>query len=148
MQNDDRWISPTDDFLKVRYSRADLEDGRLLRNAVYVYSRGEERASFLGVLEILRSSIVYMPCNLEFSEEAVGILDRLKILDQGSVGFIPGVDESFMLLQGFVQVQGTIEGEMGVLFDDLVIIQIHVRQEVIELLEGIGLGEVDKVSAF
>lgn len=57
---------------------ADLEDGTILKGVVADYLKDRNDATFRAVLIVLRSSKVYVPCDVKLSEEAQAILDQLE----------------------------------------------------------------------
>ena len=57
---------------------ADLEDGTILKGAVADFLKDRNDDTFRAVLIILRSSKVYVPCDVKLSEEAQAILDQLE----------------------------------------------------------------------
>ncbi len=52
-----------------KITREDLEDGKMLEEAVTALNKERTEEHFLDVLEILRDSYVWVPCNAVFSEE-------------------------------------------------------------------------------
>lgn len=52
-----------------KITEADLEDGSLLEAAVTAFNNERTEEHFISVLEILRDSYVWIPCNVVMSEE-------------------------------------------------------------------------------
>ncbi len=52
----------------VNLTRKDLEDGQLLKNAIHVFNEDRTEAHFIDVLEFLRDSEIWIPCNAILGE--------------------------------------------------------------------------------
>ena len=65
-------------FESGKLSKADLEDGTVLKGAVADFLKDKNDDTFGFVLAVLRSSKVFVPCEVELSDEAKAILDQLE----------------------------------------------------------------------
>ena len=65
-------------FESGKLTKADLEDGTVLKGAVADFFKDKSDDKFAFVLAVLRSSSVFMPCEIELSDDAKSILDQLK----------------------------------------------------------------------
>lgn len=52
-------------------TQEDLEDGTLLKNAIEVFNNNRTQDHFIDVLELLRDSYIWIPCNVMISDEDV-----------------------------------------------------------------------------
>ena len=52
----------------VKLTRADLEDGSMLKNAIHAFNEERNQQNILDVLELLRDSVVWVPCNVIMGE--------------------------------------------------------------------------------
>lgn len=97
------------DFDERNYSELSLDDGSLLKQCIKDYLKDKDnKEAIANLLTVLRSSKVFVPCDLQLSDEAKAIMDRLekdgKDLDtlegkeadtvQEGMNFIPGILES------------------------------------------------------
>ena len=67
-QEDESIILYTDMTLSRKLTAEDLEDGTLLKEAIAVFNKERIEDHFLDVLEFLRDSYVWIPCNAVMSE--------------------------------------------------------------------------------
>ena len=51
-----------------RLTRADLEDGSLLKDAIHAFNEDRTNENFVELLELLRDSVVWIPCNAVLGE--------------------------------------------------------------------------------
>lgn len=64
-------------FAGGKLTKADLEDGTILKGAVADFHKDRNDDTFSFVLAVLRSSNVLVPCDVELSEESQAILEKL-----------------------------------------------------------------------
>lgn len=74
----------------VRITEEDLEDGSVLKNAITIFNRERTRDHFIDVMEILRDSYVWIPCNAIISEEDQKRLEELLDSADGDVDLLVG----------------------------------------------------------
>lgn len=69
-------------------TEADLEDGTLLKNAISTFNNERTEAHFIDVLEFLRDSYVWVPCNAVLSDADYASVE--KMVKEAEAG--PGLD--------------------------------------------------------
>lgn len=60
----------------MKLTAEDLEDGSMLRNAIHIFNQERTQDHFLDVLEFLRDSYVWIPCNTILSDEDYADMER------------------------------------------------------------------------
>ena len=76
-KEDDEKIVCVANFEEQGLTSADLEDGTVLKGAVADFEKDRNDDTFSFVLAVLRSSKVIVPCQIELSEDAQAILEKL-----------------------------------------------------------------------
>lgn len=66
------------DFEEQKLSKEDFEDGTILKGAVADFFKDRNDNTFLFLLAVLRSSRVFVPCEMEISETAHAILKQIE----------------------------------------------------------------------
>jgi len=72
----------------IELTEADLEDGTLLKNAITTFENERTEAHFIDVLEFLRDSYVWIPCNAVLSDADYASVE--KMVKEAEAG--PGLD--------------------------------------------------------
>lgn len=75
-QEDESVILYTDMTPSRKLTAEDLEDGTLLKEAVAVFNKERTENHFLNVLEFLRDSYVWIPCNAVMSEADIAEIEQ------------------------------------------------------------------------
>ncbi len=102
---DDKYICYSNMTPSMKLKASDLEDGSMLKNAIIAFNQERTQDHFLDVLELLRDSLVWIPCNavvgeadqnalLEMLEKAGDDLDSLvgtTISNQETIRMIPDI---------------------------------------------------------
>ena len=102
---DDKYICYSNMTPSMKLKASDLEDGSMLKNAIIAFNQERTKDHFLDVLELLRDSLVWIPCNavvgeadqnalLEMLEKAGDDLDSLvgtTISNQETIRMIPDI---------------------------------------------------------
>ena len=66
---DDKIVCYSNMTPSMKLTAEDLADGSMLRNAIHIFNQERTEAHFLDVLEFLRDSYVWIPCNMVLSDE-------------------------------------------------------------------------------
>ena len=67
--DENKYICCSDYDMIRSYTADDMEDGHILKEAISIFRRDRSQKNFFQVLEILRDSYVWVPCNAILSEE-------------------------------------------------------------------------------
>lgn len=76
-QEDDNTIKCIASFESHKPSKAAFEDGSVLKNAIEEFNKNKSEDTFGFAIAVLRSSMVYVPCDAELNDEAKAIIERL-----------------------------------------------------------------------
>lgn len=76
---DHKVICVSDMNPSMKLTAEDLEDGSLLRNAIHVFKQERNEDHFLDILELLRDSHVWIPCNAVLSDDDQEEIDKAVI---------------------------------------------------------------------
>lgn len=68
-----------------KLTEADLKDGKMLREAIAVFNDDKTESNFIDVLELLRDSLVWIPCNVVMGEADQKFLEELAEKDEDEV---------------------------------------------------------------
>lgn len=68
-----------------KLTEADLKDGKMLRDAIAVFNDDKTESNFIDVLELLRDSLVWIPCNVVMGEADQKYLEELAEKDEDEV---------------------------------------------------------------
>ena len=63
--------------INVNLSREELADGSMLRNAIHEFTQEQDAAHFLYILEIMRDSNIWIPCNMIMSDTDYSNIEQL-----------------------------------------------------------------------
>ncbi len=72
-----------------RITEEDLADGSMLKESVARFNKERNQRNFLDVLEILRDSFVWIPCNAIFSGADTSFVDNTIVVANGDNYFFP-----------------------------------------------------------
>ena len=91
----------------VELTEADLEDGSVLRSAISKFNEDRNQDNLIDVLELLRDSYVWIPCNAILSEEDQAKLEKQIEETNGNIDSLIGEiftnEESIRMVPDIIQ---------------------------------------------